>query len=488
MTVAEIVAAIQGDPKMAEAIFEKHVVRHRSTHATLNALVQPRLEAAGDEVRLLATGRLVGGRLAGVPVSVKECFPVRGLRTTLGIAARSEHIDDHDAAIVQRLRSAGAIIVGKANVPQAMYLHETENPVWGRTTHPTHADRSPGGSSGGDAALVAAGVVPLAVGTDLAGSIRQPAHACGIAGIVPRSATLGDGGGFDTMPQLHVARPRAGLLARRVDDLRLGLEAIAATAVAGGPHRMLRVGWFDACGPLPPSPAIRRAVRMATASLASRGAAVRQIDGSLWEEAAWVHLAFLSADGGRHVRALFRGSRPEPQVARLLRLAAVPRWGRPPLAALARLSGRRLEARAIGRTGPRSAAELVRLETALDGLRARLAALAAEYDAIVCPVSALPALHHGAASSLLLAAAPCLAANLFDLAAGTVPVTNVRADEQHERGPTRDPVLAAARDADRDSCGLPTGVQVISLRREPGLAEQIVLDVMERLESPGEAA
>lgn len=201
---------------MAEDVFTRQVARHQATHAAINALIQPRLPAALCEAEAvtaaIASGR-PAGPLAGVPMSVKECFPVRGLVTTLGIAARRTATDTTDAAIVTRLRAAGAVIIGKANVPQAMFLHETDNPVWGQTRHPTHPDRNPGGSSGGDAALVAAGVVPLAVGTDLAGSIRQPAHACGIAGIMPQSATLGNGGSFDTMPHLQLVRPRAGLLA-----------------------------------------------------------------------------------------------------------------------------------------------------------------------------------------------------------------------------------------------------------------------------------
>ena len=85
----------------------------------------------------------------------------------------------------------------------------------------------PGGSSGGDAALVAAGVVTLAVGTDLAGSIRQPAHACCISGFLPRSAVVGDGGAFETVPRLTVVRPKAGFLAREVDDLARAFEIVA---------------------------------------------------------------------------------------------------------------------------------------------------------------------------------------------------------------------------------------------------------------------
>ena len=423
------------------------------------------------------------GALAGVPVSVKECFPVRGLVTTLGIAARRMAADPADAAIVTRLRAAGALIIGKANVPQAMFLHETDNPVWGQTRHPTHPDRNPGGSSGGDAALVAAGVVPLAVGTDLAGSIRQPAHACGIAGIMPRADTFGATGSFDTMPHLQLVRARAGLLAVRVADLRSGLTAL------GGPQaratvdlRGLRVGWFTDCGPLDPAPAIRRSVREAAAALAAAGVVVTEISGTLWHEAAWLHLAILSADGGRDVRSLFAGSRPVPEVARLLRLAGLPRWLRPPLAAIAQAAGRRIEAEALRATGPRSAAALEEMEQARAELHRKVAALAASFDVILCPVSAVPAMRHGTAGRLVVAAAPCLAANLFDLPAGTVPVTTVRADEETGRPQARDPVARLAADTDRESRGLPVGVQVVGLHTKPHAGEQLVLDVMAAIE------
>ena len=466
----------------AEAMLASHLARHQATHAALNALIQPRHAAALEEAEAVTAAIAAGGPprpLAGVTVSVKECFPVRGLLTTLGIASRRGPVDAIDASIVTRLRAAGAVIVGKANVPQAMFLHETGNPVWGQTRHPTHPDRNPGGSSGGDAALVAAGVVPLAVGTDLAGSIRQPAHACGIAGIVPRTATLGDGGSFDTTPHLRLVRPRAGLLAARVVDLRSGLAALGAVPAGGVTDvRSLRIGWFDDCGPLEPAPAIRRGVREAVAAVAAAGATVTQIQGSLWEEAAWLQLSILSADGGSDVRSLYQGSRPVPAVARLLRLAGIPRSLRPFVAVIAQVAGRRIESQAVRVTGPRSAAAMLELEQARAQLERKVVSLAASFDAIICPVSAVPAMRHGTAGRLVVAASPCLAANLFDLPAGAVPVTTVRPDEESGRRLDRDPVARLAAETDRGSRGLPVGVQVVGLRTEPRAGEQVVLDVM----------
>lgn len=505
-SVAEIASSVTAAAVRPTAVLDEHVARHHATAAALNALVQHRHAAAREDAAALeragldgadlespglerpCRGATTGSPLAGVPVSVKECFGVRGMVTSLGIPSRRGAVDVGDAAIVSRLRAAGAIVVGKANVSQAMYLHDADNPVWGRTNHPLDASRGPGGSSGGDAALVAAGVVPLAVGNDLAGSVRQPAHACGIAGFLPRSRVLGEGGGFDTMPRLRVVRPRAGLLARRVEDLSLAFSAIVGADGRPGagevvvPAPSLRVAWWDDAGPIEPSPAVRRAVHETVTRLARAGATVVRIGGDLAAEAAWLHLALLSTDGGADVRGLFGGARPIPPVARLLRLAGTPRGVRRLLAAAAWMVGSRIESRALGATGPRAAAGCVRLLDERAALAARCEELSRSFDVAVCPVSALPALRHGMAARLVLAAAPCLLANLLDLPAGAVPVTRVRCDEQRGRGPSRDPVVRAADDTDRGSEGLPVGVQVIGLQgtddADGQRAERIVLDVM----------
>jgi fatty acid amide hydrolase len=325
---------------------------------------------------------------------------------------------------------------------------------------------------------VAAGVVPLSVGNDLAGSIRQPAHACGIAGIMPRSTVLGEGGAFNTMPHLEAVRPRAGFLARSVDDLELALGAVGVAAEPRTRGNPLRIAWWDDAGPLEPSPAVRRAVREAVGRLQAAGAVASECDGVIARDAAWLHLAILSADGGADVRRLFAGSRPIWPVARLLRLAGVPRSMRPWLAGFVRLMGRRIEAEGLLATGPRQGAGFEQLLHERAGIAERVAALAAGYDVIVCPVSAVPALRHGTAAKLIVAAAPCLLANLLDLAAGTVPVTTVRPEEQTGRARSRDPVVRAAIECDRGSAGLPVGVQVIALAG----GESTVLEVMRLIE------
>jgi len=473
-SVVMIAADVAAGRRAAADVLAVHRARHQACHSHLNALVQPRHAAAEMEAASAATGLL-----AGVPVSIKDCFPVRGLLTTLGIPGFAREPDAEDAEIVRRLRNAGAIIVGKANVPQVMYLHETENPVWGRTNHPLTTDRGPGGSSGGDAALVAAGVVSLAVGNDLAGSLRQPAHACGIAALMPRSEVLGEGGSFNTQPHLRAVRSRVGFLARSVADLRAALEAVALSAVAVA-EPVRRVCWWDEAGPIPASPAIRRGVAEAVERLERAGIETKKLSGSLAEEAAWLHLAILSANGGRDIRRLFTACKPIPGVARLLTLGGLSQPARSFVAVVARVAGRRLEAKGLACTGPRNAAGLAGLVAARDAMAVQFADHLAGYDAVVCPVSALPALRHGTAARLVLAVAPCLAANLFGLAAGAVPVTTVRPDEEQERPRSRDPVLRWAAATDRGSAGLPVGVQVVAA---PGRGEATVLEVMRLIEA-----
>jgi len=281
------------------------------------------------------------------------------------------------------------------------------------------------------------------------------------------------------------------------------MAAVAPLPAATEP--ICRVGWWDTAGPLPASAAIRRGVAEAVARLEAAGIEAVPLDGRLAEEAAWLHLGFVSADGGSDIQRLFAGGgqvctlpecgphvadcksaprasgeRPMPAIRQLLALGGMPRWLRLPVALGAWLAGRRVEARGLLATGPRSEAGLAPLLAARASLARRFAATTADCDAVVCPVSALPALRYGTAARLLLAAAPCMLPNLLDLAAGVVPVTHVRPDEELGRPRARDPVLRAAAETDRGSGGLPVGVQVIA---PPGRGERSVLAVMRLIEA-----
>src|SRR5262249_39232971 len=135
-----------------------------------------------DEER--AQGK-VRGALHGMPVSVKESLDMAGCASTLGCHARRAQVADRDGGVLRRLRKSGAVVLGRTNVSQLLMYHESRNPLYGQTANPWSLSHTPGGSSGGEAAALAAGMSPLGVGTDIGGSIRVPAHFCGIAGLKP---------------------------------------------------------------------------------------------------------------------------------------------------------------------------------------------------------------------------------------------------------------------------------------------------------------
>ncbi|MBW3644260.1 MAG: amidase, partial [Actinobacteria bacterium] len=160
-------------------LVDLHLERIERFDPQLNAVVT--LDANGarwraDELdrRLAREGPV--GLLHGVPLTLKDCWATAGIRTTAGSPEMADCVPDADAEVVARLRSAGAIVMGKTNVPEQVTGQETGTPLFGRTCNPWDPDRTPGGSSGGAAAAVAAGLSPLEVGSDSGGSIREPAH------------------------------------------------------------------------------------------------------------------------------------------------------------------------------------------------------------------------------------------------------------------------------------------------------------------------
>ncbi|MFN3864559.1 MAG: amidase family protein [Erythrobacter sp.] len=176
-------AAIRaGTLSVAEAV-DAAITRVEQRDASINALAVPNFEAAYAEARALdAAGPRDDQPLFGVPMTIKESFDVAGLPTTWGHPQFRDKPAPRDALLVQRLKAAGAIIIGKTNVPVDLTDWQSFNPVYGRTSNPHNPERSPGGSSGGSAAAVASGMVPCDYGTDIGGSVRVPAHFCGVWG------------------------------------------------------------------------------------------------------------------------------------------------------------------------------------------------------------------------------------------------------------------------------------------------------------------
>src|SRR5437016_1963499 len=188
MSAAELARCIAtGDVSAVEAV-EARIARIEQVNAKLNAVVVKRYDAARAEARDVDRRRAAGeplGPLAGVPVTIKECLDVAGMPSTFGVPGRAATKAERDDPYVARLRPADAIVIAKTNVAQLLMIIESDNPLYGRTSNPWNLERSPGGSSGGEAAIIASGGSTFGLGTDIGGSVLIPAAFCGLVAIRP---------------------------------------------------------------------------------------------------------------------------------------------------------------------------------------------------------------------------------------------------------------------------------------------------------------
>jgi aspartyl-tRNA(Asn)/glutamyl-tRNA(Gln) amidotransferase subunit A len=255
-TVAELGARIRTRDLSPVELVDDLLARVERSGA-LGAFITVTADAARAQAREAAREISAGryrGPLHGIPVSLKDLIDTQGIRTTCGSRILAGRVPDRDAAVTARLRDAGAVLIGKAALHEFAYGVTTDNPHFGRTRNPWDLDRIPGGSSGGSAAAVAAGLGPVSIGTDTGGSIRIPAALCGIVGLKPSYGRVSRHGVFPLAWTLdHV-----GPLVRTAEDAALVLQAIAGpdprdpttlgqrvpefTAALGRPVRGLRVG------------------------------------------------------------------------------------------------------------------------------------------------------------------------------------------------------------------------------------------------------
>jgi amidase len=226
----ETAAAIASGETTARAECDAAIARVEALDGPINAVVVrdfDRARIAADEADA-AVARGERRPLLGVPMTVKEAFNVAGLPTTWGFEAHRDFVAKEDAVAVKRLKTAGAIILGKTNVPVGLADHQSVNPVYGRTNNPLDPARSPGGSSGGAAAALASGMVPLELGSDIGGSIRVPAAFNGIWGHKPTYGALStDGHDFPGTDGHAPVMAVIGPMARDPDDLALALDLLA---------------------------------------------------------------------------------------------------------------------------------------------------------------------------------------------------------------------------------------------------------------------
>jgi amidase len=225
-TAREMAAAVRGKQVSARELLELHLDRIDEVNGDVNALVsldpERAREQAADADDRLARGEEVGP-LHGLPFAFKDTHLVAGWRTTFGSPVMADHVPDHDELLVERIRQAGAVVIGRSNVPEFAAGSHTFNPVFGTTLNPYDLSRSAGGSSGGAAAALASGMVPLADGSDMGGSLRNPASFNNVVGLRPGLGRVPEWPHYNAWETTSVEGP----MARNVEDLALLLSVIA---------------------------------------------------------------------------------------------------------------------------------------------------------------------------------------------------------------------------------------------------------------------
>lgn len=496
LSATELVRHLESGELSSVEIVDALIERRRAVDPAVNAFTQINEQARGearaaDEARARGEAR---SPLHGLPITIKDNLDFAGLDSTLGLRSRAQRPASEDAVLVAELRRLGAVVLGKTNVPQLLLAQETENDVYGVTRNPWNLERVPGGSSGGEGAALATGMSPLGIGTDIGGSIRIPAHFCGVAGLKPTVDRWSNRGSQTAVPGQELVRAQIGPMARTVADLELLWTCVSTLTQAsadpqvpplapGDPAAIdlsgMRIGVYDTDDLIEPVPALRRAVHRAAEILADAGAVIVDYEPTPSADIIYMWMAALTSDGGATIDRSLAGEPPSPQLKPSRMIARVPGPARRlASSALARLGEHRV-ARLLDVLGRKPVEELWQLTNERTLLRRREsdAWQRTEIDALICPAHVAPAMRHRESSDFTLSIGPCARWSLLNFPAGIVPITKVRSGET-DYPRQSDRLDAKVRRVSEGSEGLPVGVQVVTRPYR----EDLALAVMRHLE------
>lgn len=430
-SASQLAALVRRRAASPVEIVEAHLRRIERLNSRLNAVVTlapDALERAREVEAAVMRGDSCGV-LAGVPVTIKDTIEVGGLRTTFGSRVHADYVPRADAPAVARLRAAGVIVLGKTNVSEFALDYTSDNPVFGRTNNPHDLERTPGGSSGGCAAAVAAGLAAGGLGSDLGGSLRIPAHFCGVAGFKPTAGRVPGAGHLPPVAGPFALGASLGPLARRVEDLSLFFDVLNGDAANGdsgvpGAHdadvndeadalrehvnglRGRHAAWYSDDGVVPVTRETREAIESATAALKDAGLHVVEERPPEVERATEMWLSLFSHATQRMIVAAYAGHEGDAGTAARLIIERASTAKPPPLDAY------------LGAWAER------------DYARARLLEWMETTPLIVAPVGATAAFRHDAGRSLSVgdrsigvfrAFGYAQAFNVFDLPCVCVP-------------------------------------------------------------------
>lgn len=385
-STTELAQAIRNGDISSREVIDAYLQRIEEVNPKINAVVQlvsKEARAQAKEADAAQKRGEIKGPLHGVPMTVKDMVETAGVICTAGTKGRATFIPTQDATVVARLHNAGAILLGKTNMPELGLAFETDNLVYGRTNNPYNLSHIPGGSSGGEAAIIAAGGSPFGVSVDGGGSIRQPADCCGIVGIKPTQGRV-PGTGCWPLSWLGLLTQTAGPNARYVDDLGLILPIIAGpdwqdpTIVSmplGDPNEVdiksLRVAVHTDNGIFAPTPEIIDVVQKAAKAISDAGMIVEEDYPEVISQTYEILMGLYTADGGAGLKATLEmagTTEMHPFMQGML---------------------------GICEDGAVTTAEFSTLMMTWADFRSSMHSFMQNYDVIVSPVSAFPAPKHG---------------------------------------------------------------------------------------------
>jgi Asp-tRNA(Asn)/Glu-tRNA(Gln) amidotransferase A subunit family amidase len=368
-------------------LIEAHLKRIDKLNPSLNAFVQVDRERSLQQAREAEAAVILGtslGPLHGVPVSIKSAIEVAGLRCEAGTKLRQGMVATQDAPLVSRLRDAGAIVLGTTNTPELLMAWETDNLLYGRTNNPWDLTRTPGGSSGGEAAAIASGMSAGGVGSDGGGSIRVPAHFTGICGLKPTPGRIPATGHFPNSVGPFALIGVVGPMARTVADLKVLFEVMQGPDV-GDPSaapvpllwpsrdelKRIRIGYFEDDGRTPVTAETRAAVRTAAEALRRAGFQVEPFRPDGLETARQLWWKFFGVAGGMLLGPMTRGH--EAELSPILKQFSS--W--------------------VQAQPPHTGESLLDAWVQRDVIRTQIFTQMREYPVLLCPVAAIPAFKHG---------------------------------------------------------------------------------------------
>jgi amidase len=400
LTATEQADAIRDRQISAVELLDAHLARIELHNLALNAIVTldtDRARARAKEADEAAARGEYWGLLHGVPVTIKDAIATAGIRTTGGYEPLSDYVPVEDAPVVSRLKGAGAIVIGKTNLPVLSRDIQCENPIFGRSNNPWDLARTPGGSTGGGAAAIAAGLSPLELGSDIGGSVRIPAHFCGIYSLKPTEHRVPTTGHIPDLP----GQPRAvrhmntiGPLTRSLEDLELAIRLISGPdrsevevppvpldSLAAPRLADLQLAWADAFGNVPVTRDTSAGLADLAKNLAGAGAQVEQrLPDGLDFEIIWeTHGALIHAERASTMTA-------EEEAAYLHERGLDPEGLDPN-------SDNPME-RGMAKSANASVRDFADILNQRDAQIQLLEQFFLEFDALLCPVTAMPAIRH----------------------------------------------------------------------------------------------